>query len=117
MLLHFRNVWRRCESGKLGNCVIDAVKSSSKGLLYCFECEGGGAEPNTFVHVLEHECELAFVVATARAAVSDVMADHRLKLERYVLDDVRSVGAVAKANDESSSLANAAAMFFKTGHR
>ena len=49
-------------------------------------------------------------VAAARLSEADVVAHHRLQLERDVLDDVRRVGAAAQADDEPAALADRAAM-------
>jgi hypothetical protein len=96
--------------------VIDAVKSTRECLLHGLERESCRTQPYTFVEVLEHESVFAFVVTTARTAVSNIVADHRLKLECYMLDDVWRVGAVAEPDDESPSLADAATVFFQARH-
>ena len=62
-------------------------------LLHRLERERRRAQPDLLVLVLEHERVLALDVAAARASEADVVADHRLQLERDVLDDVRRVRA------------------------
>ena len=56
-------------------------------------------------------------VAPPSATITDVMPDHRLKLERDMLDYVRCVRTVAKAHDESTPLADAAPMLDQSRHR
>ena len=65
-------------------------------MLDCFEGERCCSKTNPFVHVLEHQCVLTFVVTTAGTAITDVMTDHCLKLERDMLDNVRRIRAVAR---------------------
>jgi hypothetical protein len=69
------------------------------------------------MNVLEHESVLAIYVATARAAVSNIVSNHRLQLESDVLHDVRRIGAVTQANDESAVFPDAAPVLVQTGHR
>ena len=88
--------------------MIHSVKRSGERLLNRFQRESRSAETDTFVYVLEHESVLAFVVTAACAPEANVVSDHRLKLERDVLDDVGRVRAVTKADDEPPSLADAA---------
>ena len=86
-------------------------------MLDCLEGERSCTQTDTFVHVLENESVLTFVVATASATVSNVVTDHRLKLERDVLDNVWCVRAVAQTHDETAALADAAPMLLETWHR
>jgi hypothetical protein len=66
--------------------------------------------------MLEDNRELAVNVAASRAAKSDVMANHRLQLERDMLDDVGSVCPALESSNESPALTNAAAVLFQARH-
>ena len=85
--------------------------------LHRLERERGGAQPDLLVDVLEDERVLPLDVAAARATEADVVADHRLQLERDVLDDVRRVRAAAQPHDEAAALADRAAVLDQPGHR
>ena len=69
------------------------------------------------MQVLEDQCVFPGAVASPGAAVTDIVTNHSLQLERDVLDDVGAVSTTLQANDEPARLTDAAAMIPETGHR
>jgi hypothetical protein len=105
------------QRGELGYRVVNGCESAGKSALHYSERQRGGAQPYRFVQMLEDERVFSGFVATPRSAVADVVADHPLQLEGYVLDDVREIRSALETNDESAGLADAAAVIVQSGHR
>ena len=113
---------RRCQGSlsqraQLGYRMIDRGQRPSKGALHGLESEGRRAQSDSFVPVLEDESVFPNGIASPRAAVSYVVADHPLQFQRDVLYNVRAVGAAPQTGYESARFADTAAMIAQSRHR
>src|SRR3954469_16265174 len=102
---------------ELRHRVLHRVERSGECALHRLERERRGAQANRLVDVLEDQRVLPGPVATSRPAVADIVAVHRLQLQRDVLDYVRAVSSALEPDDESPGLADAAAMISEARHR
>src|SRR4051812_23780916 len=66
--------------------------------------------------MLEDDGVFTVLIAATRAAVPDLMADHRLQLEGDVLDDVRRVRPTTQPGDEAATRTDTAVMFDEARH-